>query len=358
MDFFAQANSVFSDQKTPDAFALQCPGGATQLHWGRLASRKVSSLVPHAFFDEHITEDWRAFHSLNLENNLSAPAPIAPLTKKSKAPLFRSDKAAWLLLCKKIEDGIESKFFQKIVPARFIQAEINKEQYDFIVDQLFARLCQRAAPNAYKFVIRAGQDYFFGATPELLFHRSKNSIFVPAIAGTRKVTLNNEHLKIKELWESKKEREEHEIVVRGIVESLTRIGLKPKYPAEPEVKRFGLLVHLFTPITCENLESIPSEALISALHPTAAIGGSPQKVAKDFLFQYEGWNRGLFSSPLHFVFEKEEICLVAIRSALLRPKSLRFFAGAGFVKGSDAEQEWEETEAKINSLASLFFEES
>ncbi len=97
--------------------------------------------------------------------------------------------------------------------------------------------------------------------------------------------------------------------------------------------------------------------LIEALHPTPAIGGHPRSVARDFLFEAERFDRGLFSAPLLFRSAGRELCLVAIRSALLTEERLHFFAGAGYVRGSTAESEWQETERKLQVMQTMLFGE-
>ena len=160
-----------------------------------------------------------------------------------------------------------------------------------------------------------------------------------------------------ELLSSAKERAEHAFVVDGIKSALASLGLRPESPAEPEPIRVPGLLHLFTPITAEDAIGLSGRKILDALHPTPAIGGAPQTAARDFLFQNEGWDRGLFSAPLLFQNGNRELCLVAIRSGLLTEKRIHFFAGAGFVPGSTANGEWLETEKKIRVMQNLLFEE-
>src|SRR5690606_14989450 len=116
-------------------------------------------------------------------------------------------------------------------------------------------------------------------------------------------------------------------VVEGIKKKLSGLGLKLEAPAEPVVIKLRSLLHLYTPITAEGAkEDISTENLLS-LHPTAAVGGTPQIEAQDFLRKNEPLERGLFASPLLFRFPDREICLVAIRSALLERDRLHLFAG-------------------------------
>ena len=66
-------------------------------------------------------------------------------------------------------------------------------------------------------------------------------------------------------------------------------------------------------------------------------------------------DRGLFSAPLLFQSPARDLCLVAIRSGLLTRERIYFFAGAGYVRGSTPELEWEETERKLAVMQNLLF---
>jgi menaquinone-specific isochorismate synthase len=69
----------------------------------------------------------------------------------------------------------------------------------------------------------------------------------------------------------------------------------------------------------------------------------------------EPHDRGLFSGMIGwFNFNNEGEFAVAIRSALLRKKSIHAFAGCGIVKGSDPEAEYSESELKLKPIISLF----
>jgi salicylate biosynthesis isochorismate synthase len=117
------------------------------------------------------------------------------------------------------------------------------------------------------------------------------------------------------------------------------------------------LIVFISPNVATDSISTSSEALIDCLHPTPAISGYPKAASLDLLYENEGWDRGLFSAPLLFRTTGRELCLVAIRSCLLTPEHIHFFAGAGYVRGSTPEAEWDETEKKIQVMYSVLFGE-
>ncbi|MEG9083356.1 chorismate-binding protein, partial [Escherichia coli] len=54
--------------------------------------------------------------------------------------------------------------------------------------------------------------------------------------------------------------------------------------------------------------------------------------------------------------EQSEFC-VALRSARVHDATVRLYAGAGIVSGSDPEQEWQEIENKAAGLRSLLLKD-
>ncbi|MGZ3740442.1 MAG: chorismate-binding protein [Bdellovibrionota bacterium] len=275
------------------------------------------------------------------------------------AAALESSREEWNLLCAACDRSLSAGTAQKLVPAREVSARLTPGEYERLLQSVGDRLFFPQMRNATRFLLKSRGSVFFGATPERLFLREGGRIFVPAIAGTRALTAGYSEAALgEELLASEKDRREHGWVVSGILEALRGLGLDPSAPPQPEVLKVPGLLHLHTPIFAADEARLSSETLIRALHPTPAIGGHPRAAAADFLFQEERWDRGLFSAPLLFRFGKRELCLVAIRSALLTPERLHFFAGAGYVKGSTAEAEWHETDRKLKVMQTALFGEA
>jgi isochorismate synthase EntC len=87
------------------------------------------------------------------------------------------------------------------------------------------------------------------------------------------------------------------------------------------------------------------------MHPTPAVGGAPRDAAARWIAASEGLDRGWYSGPVGFVDASQsgEFC-VALRSALLRERSARLYAGAGIVEGSLPTTELRETRLKLHAL--------
>lgn len=347
-------------------FALLEPGGALELHWGASKPAVEEALSYRKFHYPRAKQPspWRDFGnsaSLSLSESRrmrhseikETPAPERP----SSSP--ESSREDWDELCARAEEAIRTERAHKLVPAREARFELLPREYRAILAGLAGRLFHPRMENAYRFLIKSRGSVFFGATPELLFKREGDRLDIPAIAGTRALSPGVPESSLRdELMASDKDRAEHAWVVEGICEALKNLGLKPKRAAAPVVLKVPRLLHLYTPITAEETKGLTAEKIIEALHPTPAIGGHPRSVARDLLFEAETFDRGLFSAPLLFQAPGRERCLVAIRSALLTQERLHFFAGAGYVHGSTAESEWQETERKLQVMQTLLFGET
>jgi menaquinone-specific isochorismate synthase len=112
--------------------------------------------------------------------------------------------------------------------------------------------------------------------------------------------------------------------------------------------------HLYSRIEVSCKDRPTLDAIISALHPTASVCGSPYQEAFNLIASLEGFSRGLYSGPLGIATHDQIECLVSLRSCLLQKNILTVFAGAGIVEGSNHKEEWQELEAKIATILKLF----
>jgi isochorismate synthase EntC len=346
----------------PNLFAFQEPGSLATFCWGEPAEKNGPlSLAWRMFHSPRAkkpsfwqnfpeTAEWNLRYSEVLGNFSDFP----PSPRPRHSALENPD--AWASLCRASAEAIQEGRLQKTVPARCRDFALEEGEYRSILEAIPGRLFGAQLPRAFRFLVKSDSAVFFGASPELLFRRRGNKLLVPAIAGTRALFSGAPESALREeLFCSTKDREEHALVVQGIMEALSSLGLKPKALVEPEILRAPGLLHLHTPVEAEDRPELSSENLIAALHPTPAIAGYPRKEALELLYANEDWDRGLFASPLLFRKPDHELCVVAIRSGLLTKTHLRFFAGAGYVRDSKPDAEWQETARKIQVQQDLLF---
>ena len=196
---------------------------------------------------------------------------------------------------------------------------------------------------------------FFGATPEQLIRKNGKQIKTEALAGTigRGRNMEEDRLLAEKLFDSHKEREEHRFVIDQIKGRLETIIPELDIPYEPQILKLKNVQHLKTPISgkLKNGENILD--LVKLLHPTPAVAGTPMKRAMEVIEKLEPHDRGWYAGPVGWIDPKGNgDFFVALRSALVKDEEAHVFVGGGIVSESLPEQEWDETELKLQPIIS------
>lgn len=209
--------------------------------------------------------------------------------------------------------------------------------------------------------------HFVGASPELLVRRAAGRLVSRPMAGTVAVGAHEPAAGPGALLRSGKDRREHELVVAAVVEAFERLGAVPVRVDGPTLARLASVAHLATRVEGPTGPAGPARAAsrsggeaptvptvvdaMLALHPTPAVGGTPVGAALDLIASLEPGGRGRYAGPVGWVDARGDgEFAVAIRSAEISGPRARLFAGAGIVAGSDADAEWDETEAKLEPM--------
>jgi isochorismate synthase len=97
--------------------------------------------------------------------------------------------------------------------------------------------------------------------------------------------------------------------------------------------------------------------MLQLLHPTSAVCGVPLDSSLEFLHQHEGYKRQFYTGYLGPVNFMDGINIfVNLRCLQLVEGKAILYAGAGITQDSIAENEWEETELKLNTLLKVLGE--
>ncbi len=208
-------------------------------------------------------------------------------------------------------------------------------------------------PSCFCFCCGTPEAAFIGASPELLVRRSGASVSTVALAGSTRRSSDpavDDHLG-EQLLRSDKDRREHAIVAERIARTLRPHAVWVETEAEPEIVKVANIQHLATPVVAQLAEPRSAVELVGLLHPTPAVGGEPRAAAIAAIAELEQMDRGWYAGPVGWMDATEdgEFC-VALRSALLRDREARLYAGVGVVAGSDPAAELAETEIKLEAL--------
>ena len=226
------------------------------------------------------------------------------------------------------------------------------------------RLLQRwrvANPRSYVFAVEARNgDLFFGCSPERLMARRGRVIHTEALAGTAPRGSSREEDRVLEqsLLNDRKNIHENLLVLKDIRDRLGILCQSLEADRSHSVVKLKSIQHLRYLIRGVLNVGVTDGELLTALHPTPAVGGTSREVAMQFIENHEGYARGLYAGAFGVVSPEHTEMAVTIRSGLLRQLSnnlqqLSLFSGGGIVQGSVSAEEWKELNNKLATVYSL-----
>jgi menaquinone-specific isochorismate synthase len=208
-------------------------------------------------------------------------------------------------------------------------------------------------PECYTFAF----DSFVGASPELLVRREGRALRSQPLAGSsRRGADPEEDAELgAALLASTKDRWEHDLAVLTVVEALHPLCRTLRIDPEPSLLRLANVQHLATEVVGElSGDPVPDALSIAgAVHPTAAVCGTPSRKALALIRELEGPNRGRYAGPVGWVDARGDgEWAIALRCAELSGTTARLFAGCGIVAQSDPGAELEEARLKLRPVRS------
>ena len=229
----------------------------------------------------------------------------------------------------------------KVVLARDIVADVEGLDVRYLLTQL-----AHSYPTCWTFHV----DGLVGATPELLVRRTGDLVTSRVLAGTvrRRGNVTDDAGLARELMNSGKDTEEHELAVQSVADALAAHCTDLDVPERPRVLELANVQHLATDVTGRLADGAPILALTAALHPTAAVCGTPTGRALATIRELEPMDRGRYSGPVGW-FDRhgDGEFGIALRCAMIEEDDLRAYAGCGVVAGSVPEDEFAESVAKL-----------
>lgn len=210
---------------------------------------------------------------------------------------------------------------------------------------LLGGLAQRY-PTCWSFAV----DGLVGATPELLLRRTGDVVESRVLAGTMWAVDATDGGVPGRLMGSGKDRREHTLAVDSLVTALAPLCASLEVPTHPQVLALHNVSHLASDVhgRLDAVDPASLLALAEAAHPTAAVGGTPRKVAVDLITELETMDRGRYAGPVGWVDSRGDGELgIALRCAQLDGPTARLFAGCGIVADSDPDTEVREAAAKL-----------
>jgi menaquinone-specific isochorismate synthase len=294
-----------------------------------------------------------------LSGNAAAPDAAEPLTP---APPFKEatlstgslSEADWMAAVAAGVAEIRTGALEKLVLARDIVATVP--------EGVNAAEILRELAIRYRECWTYGVDGLVGSTPEMLIQVEGRTAQARVLAGTldRRDAegMAGSPLEFAErvLAGSEKQRHEHDIAIQSLTTQLAPFSEAMNAHSEPFILELPNVWHLASDVKAELTEvegHVPTSlALINALHPTAAVCGTPTTVAGALIRKLEHLDRGPYAGPVGWLDAAGNgEWGIALRGAVLEsPETARLYAGCGVVEGSVPEAELAETWAKFRPM--------
>lgn len=216
-------------------------------------------------------------------------------------------------------------------------------------------------PSPYLFHMKFGEKTYIGCSPEMLVRVTGDEVETFPIAGTRKITEDeekNEQLK-QELLHDEKELAEHTMLVdlgRNDVGRVCRYG-SVYVPELMEIKRFSHVQHIVTHVVGTIDEKHDMFDAFKAVFPAGTVSGAPKVRAMEIINELEPDTRGQYAGAAGY-FSNNGCCdfAIAIRCIFFDGKNGYIQSGAGVVSDSTPQGEYKETEHKAGAMIAALME--
>jgi menaquinone-specific isochorismate synthase len=205
-------------------------------------------------------------------------------------------------------------------------------------------------PDTFTFAV----DGLIGSSPETLVRVEGSTVTARVLAGTaaRGEDAATDAIARERIDTSTKDRAEHAFALASVMSALEPHAVGVSSSAQPFPLALPNLWHLASDVTGTLTDGSSSLDLIGALHPTAAVAGSPTDEALHIIGELEPFDRGRYAAPVGWVSaDGDGEWAVALRCAQIDGTTVTAFAGAGIVGDSDPARELAETTLKFRPIA-------
>lgn len=285
-----------------------------------------------------------------------AGAVVRPLPLAAGATLHTGSLSedAWMEAVAAGVAEIRTGALEKLVLARDVVATLPAG--------VSAATVLRELASRYRECWTYGVDGLVGATPEMLIQVEGRTAQARVLAGTldRRDAHGEDGIPMdfatRVLAGSEKQRHEHEIAIQSLTTQLAPFSEAMNAHDEPFILELPNVWHLASDVKAELTEvegHVPTcLALINALHPTAAVCGTPTQVAGALIRKLEHLDRGPYAGPVGWLDAAGNgEWGIALRGAIIEAAdTVRLYAGCGIVDGSQPEAELAETWAKFRPM--------
>lgn len=274
------------------------------------------------------------------------------LNSKIESKVISNTKRDYFLsIVKQAKEDIRNGEVFQIVLSQVIEIESNIN-----TNYLFYTMKSKN-PSEYSILINSTKEQIICFSPETLIKRDGKIVKTYPIAGTYRITREDDIVQKKiEILKDKKEISEHVMLVDLARNDLGRISKPGSVQVEEylQIKRLYNLIHIYSVVVGELIEKNLIKAILSVF-PAGTLTGAPKVRAMQLIDKYELIKRDLYGGAIGYIFKDKFDFAIAIRMAI-RDKQKGIFrlqSGAGIVNLSVPEKEYEECLTKLRAFLNI-----
>jgi len=210
-------------------------------------------------------------------------------------------------------------------------------------------------PSPYMYFLDLGDFHIVGSSPEILTRVEDGDVTVRPIAGTRprgKTEAEDKALEL-ELLADPKELAEHLMLIdlgRNDAGRVAEVG-SVELTERMLIERYSHVMHIVSNVKGKLKQNMSAVDALRATFPAGTVSGAPKIRAMEIIDELEPVKRGVYSGAVGYLsWEGNMDTAIAIRTAVIKDKTLHIQAGAGIVADSVPQSEWDETMNKARAI--------
>ena len=210
-------------------------------------------------------------------------------------------------------------------------------------------------PSPYMFYYHMDDHHVVGASPEILVRLEDETVTVRPIAGTRpRGKTEEEDLQLEqELLADPKECAEHVQLMdlgRNDIGRVSQSG-SVKVTDHMTIERYSHVMHIVSNVEGTLKPHMHAMDVLKATFPAGTVSGAPKVRAMEIIHELEPSKRGIYAGAVGYLgFDGDMDVAIAIRTGVIKNKTLYVQAGAGIVADSIPLNEWVETQNKAKAV--------
>ncbi len=210
-------------------------------------------------------------------------------------------------------------------------------------------------PSPYMFYYDMGDHHVVGSSPEILARLEGETVTVRPIAGTRPrgKTPQQDHALAEELLADPKELAEHLMLIdlgRNDIGRVAQNGTV-KLTDKMVIERYSHVMHIVSNVEAKLKAGLSAMDVLKATFPAGTVSGAAKVRAMEIIDELEPTKRGIYAGAVGYLgFNGDMDVAIALRTAVVKDKTLYVQAGAGIVADSVPDSEWMETQNKARAV--------